>query len=322
MERPRWSSRRRGPARAARQSRRPAHEAAAPSRARSPGPSQPPRLDVTAACLDRHPLPVASPAQVPAGRPYSLVFFGAEDGGQVFRHFRADDSGTAADAADYADVPPETSPDATTLSPPVVATLSNWERCCQRGGGTKSMRRLRPYPGACALLGARAGPAHCLRLRLWTAAPRVLSTAVSRSRRWDRALSPCWPSCPRPPTSAAVDKGLCPASWRALNHSILTVTRLTFKSPNFQAEPNLRYLRQRPRLRGHLGWMTLSALSGYRATSIRGRTVEEGCGKLGSPHRLSLVNLVTGTRMNDPIRSTRPLVCSSFFLPTRPFTPH
>lgn len=141
-----WSSRRRGPARAARQSRRPAHEAAAPSRARPPGPSRPPRLDVTAACLDRPQLAVASPAQGPAGRPDSLVFLGAEDGGQVFRHFPADDSGTAADAADYADVPPETSPDATTLSPPVVATLSNWERRCWRGGGTKSVRRLRPLP--------------------------------------------------------------------------------------------------------------------------------------------------------------------------------
>lgn len=39
---------------------------------------------------------------------------------------------------------PVTSPDATTLSPPVVEVLSNWERRCQRGGGTKSARRLRP----------------------------------------------------------------------------------------------------------------------------------------------------------------------------------
>lgn len=64
------------------------------------------------------------------------------------------------------------------------------------------------FPGACVLPAARAGPAHCSLLRLWAAAPRVLSTAVSRSCRWNRALSPCWPSCPRPLTGAAVDRGL------------------------------------------------------------------------------------------------------------------
>lgn len=45
-----------------------------------------------------------APAQVPVGLPYSLVFLGAEDGGQVFRHFPAGASDTAADAADSPDV--------------------------------------------------------------------------------------------------------------------------------------------------------------------------------------------------------------------------
>lgn len=235
VERPPWSSRRRGPARAARQvpPSGPRGGGAEPRDAARPEP--PARLDATATRLPAaRRLPGPSPCR-PAlltclsrcrrWRPSIPPFSSGRlrHGSRRCRLGRRAPHPPARDVTGRDDALPARRSGSVQLGKALPA----------RGAGRRARGGSAPCPGACALLAARAGPAHCLRLRLWTDAPRVLSTAVSRSRRWSRALSPGWPSCLRPPTGAAVDKGFCVVSSRGLHLQHPHGHQLTFKVTKF-----------------------------------------------------------------------------------------
>lgn len=138
--------------------------------------------------------PAAAPARplgpgAPAGGPHSLVFLGTENGGQVLRHFlpAAD---TAADAADPARRPRETSPGRDDARPAPTA----WRRCpIGRGAacawaGLWRAREAPPPRGP----GARATPAGalCRRVPAPRPAPRPRpwgAERADRGREWKAA---------------------------------------------------------------------------------------------------------------------------------------
>lgn len=144
-------------------SRRPAHEAAAPRRARPPGPLGPPRLGAAIACLGRHPLAHRRPGPSPGRPPLLTCLSRCRRWRPSIPPFSSGRLRHGSQRRRLSRRPRKTSPDATTLSTPVVAAPSNWKRRCLRGGGTKNPRKLRPRPWRlrtpCRPGGSRALPA-------------------------------------------------------------------------------------------------------------------------------------------------------------------